>query len=199
MKVDASCKKVLDGKEINSYQKVWRGNYVRYGTWLHRKREDKYFLNPKIMIRQIGATPVATFDDENFYTLNTIYNLISTDKFTPKFLLAIINSALGKWFWEKQNSDYKVLFPKIKKTQIESIPIRNIDFSSPADKTRHDKIVSLVDQMLSAKKELTAAQSDKDKDFYENKCAALDRQIDALVYDLYGLTEEEIKIVEDAA
>jgi type II restriction/modification system DNA methylase subunit YeeA len=39
----------------------------------------------------------------------------------------------------------------------------------------------------------------KDKDFYENKCAALDRQIDALVYELYGLTAEEIKIVEGAA
>ena len=42
-------------------------------------------------------------------------------------------------------------------------------------------------------------QSDKDKDFYESKCAALDRQIDALVYDLYGLTEAEIKIVEGVA
>jgi hypothetical protein len=38
-----------------------------------------------------------------------------------------------------------------------------------------------------------------DKDFYENKCAALDRQIDRLVYDLYGLTEAEIKLVEDSA
>ena len=39
-------------------------------------------------------------------------------------------------------------------------------------------------------------KTDKDKTYYENKCAALDRQIDRLVYDLYGLTEEEIQIVE---
>ena len=63
---------------------------------------------------------------------------------------------------------------------------------------RHDKTVSLVDQMLAAKGQLAGARSDKDKDFYDKKCAALDRQIDALVYELYGLTEEEIKIVEAA-
>ena len=40
------------------------------------------------------------------------------------------------------------------------------------------------------------AKTDKDKTYYENKCASLDRQIDRLVYELYGLTEEEIKIVE---
>jgi len=37
---------------------------------------------------------------------------------------------------------------------------------------------------------------DKDKNYYESKCAGLDRQIDRLVYDLYGLTADEIKIVE---
>ena len=53
--------------------------------------------------------------------------------------------------------------------------------------------------MLAAKPQLAGAQSDKDKDFYENKCAALDRQIDALIYELYGLTDDEIKIMEGAA
>ena len=43
---------------------------------------------------------------------------------------------------------------------------------------------------------MTTAQSDKDKDFYTNRCDGLDRQIDALVYDLYALTPAEIKIVE---
>ncbi len=57
----------------------------------------------------------------------------------------------------------------------------------------------LVEQMLAARTRLARAQSDKDKDFYANKCAALDRQMDALVYELYGLTPDEIKIVEGAA
>ena len=47
-------------------------------------------------------------------------------------------------------------------------------------------------------KQLAGAQNDKDKDFYTNRCDGLDRQIDALVYDLYALTPAEIKIVEGA-
>jgi hypothetical protein len=66
------------------------------------------------------------------------------------------------------------------------------------DKSRHDRMVQLVEQMLEAKKQLAAAQTEKDRTYFENKCASLDRQIDALVYDLYGLTEPEIKIVEGA-
>jgi adenine-specific DNA-methyltransferase len=52
--------------------------------------------------------------------------------------------------------------------------------------------------MTSGKKQLAAARSEKDKDFYDNKCTGLDRQIDALVYELYGLTADEIKIVESS-
>lgn len=57
-------------------------------------------------------------------------------------------------------------------------------------------MVVKVESMLEAKKQLVRAQTDKDKTYYENKCASLDRQIDRLVYDLYGLTEDEINIVE---
>ena len=50
--------------------------------------------------------------------------------------------------------------------------------------------------MLEAKKQLASARTERDKTFYENKCATLDRQIDNLVYELYDLTPEEIAIVE---
>jgi len=53
--------------------------------------------------------------------------------------------------------------------------------------------------MTAAQKQLAGAQSDKDKDFYTNRCDGLDRQIDALVYDHYALTPAEIKIVESAS
>jgi adenine-specific DNA-methyltransferase len=178
-------KKVLDGKDINYYSTVWGGTYVRYGNWLHRKRDEKYFLNPKIMIRQIGSVPVATYDEGKHYTLNTIYNLINLSDYSLKYLLVIINSKLGKWFWRSQNSDFKTLFPKIKKTQIESIPVRQIKFSNALDKRLHDNLVSFVDRILAAKR--ANPQSDTSK---------LEGEIDQLVYQLYGLTEDEVKIVE---
>ena len=67
------------------------------------------------------------------------------------------------------------------------------------DKAKHDRMVELVEQMLAARKQLAGAQSERDKDFYTHRCDGLDRQIDALVYDLYALTPAEIQIVEGAA
>jgi len=195
-KLDNNYQRVLDGKDINSYSTRWNEKFVRYGNWLHRKRDEKYFLNPKVMIRQIGAVPVATFDDQNFYTLNTIYNLISVSEYSPKFFLGVINSKFGKWFWRLKNSDFKSLFPKIKKTQIEIIPIRSINFSNPAEKAGHDKMVSLVEQMLASHKSLAAAKSPQEKERLERQIDVTDRAIDLLVYELYGLSEEEIRVVE---
>ena len=76
------------------------------------------------------------------------------------------------------------------------LPIRIINFSDKTDKARHDQVVRLVDQMLDAKNQLLIARSERDKGFYETKCATLDRQIDQLVYELYGLTPQEIATVE---
>ncbi|HEU0220057.1 MAG TPA: TaqI-like C-terminal specificity domain-containing protein, partial [Gallionella sp.] len=153
-KEDESYKKVLDGKNINRYQKKWAGVYVRYDDSLHRKRDERYFLNPKLILRQIGKVPTASYDEDEFYTLNTIYNLIGTDSYSLKYLLGIINSKLGGWFWLKKNCDFKTLFPKIKKSQIESIPIRIIKFENAQDHSSHDRIVSLVDKMLALHQQL---------------------------------------------
>ena len=114
------------------------------------------------------------------------------------YLLALLNSRLLRWYFPFVSAPFRGGWMSANRQFLSQLPYNPIDFKKPADKTRHDKIVSLVEQMLLAKNHLTAAQSDKDKDFYENKCDALDRQINALVYELYGLSEAEKKIVEDA-
>ena len=75
--------------------------------------------------------------------------------------------------------------------------IRTIDFSDPADVARHGRMVSLVEQMLSLHKQLPQAGTPHEKTALERRIEATDGQIDALVYELYGLTEEEIEIVEE--
>lgn len=115
------------------------------------------------------------------------------------FLLGIINSRLTEFFWKTMFADFKQSFPQVTIFSLGQIPICVLDASKAAERAPHDRMVSLVEQVLAAKKQLAGAQSDKDKDFYENKCFALERQIDVLVYDLYGLTENEIKIVEDGS
>ncbi|HQB08000.1 MAG TPA: hypothetical protein PK712_09070, partial [Rectinema sp.] len=61
---------------------------------------------------------------------------------------------------------------------------------------RHDKMVSLVERMLDLHKRLAETKTNHEKTLLQRQIEATDKQIDALVYDLYGLTEEEIRIVE---
>ncbi len=77
------------------------------------------------------------------------------------------------------------------------LPIRTIDFTNPYEKAQHDKLVSLVDNMLELQKKYHKARMERDKEIYERQIKIVDAQIDQMVYDLYGLTEEEIKVVED--
>jgi hypothetical protein len=79
------------------------------------------------------------------------------------------------------------------------VPIRGIDFSDATDKACHDRIVSLVGRMLDLHKQWAAAKNPNDKTRTEREIEATDRQIDQLVYEVYGLTEEEIGVVEERA
>jgi hypothetical protein len=82
---------------------------------------------------------------------------------------------------------------------MEKVPIRVIDAAKAADKARHDRMVQLVEHMLALHKQLAAAKAPHDKTVLQAQIDATDRQLDRLVYDLYGLTEEEIRIVEEAS
>ena len=81
---------------------------------------------------------------------------------------------------------------------ISQLPIRRIDFDNPAEKTAHDEIVSLVEEMLDLQKQHQQALSalEDARHPLQRRIEALDREIDRRVYALHGLTEEEIKIVE---
>jgi len=74
--------------------------------------------------------------------------------------------------------------------------IRTINFSDPADKARHDSMVTLVTQMLDLNKRLQDARLEQEKTLLTRQIEVTDAAIDKLVYELYGLTEEEIGIVE---
>ena len=67
----------------------------------------------------------------------------------------------------------------------------------PTDKARHDQMVTLVERMLALHKQLAKAKTPQAKTVLQRQIEATDRQIDRLVFELYDLTEEEIKIVEE--
>ena len=67
---------------------------------------------------------------------------------------------------------------------------------NPVDIARHDKMVTIVERMLDLNKRLPEARTDQEQTMIKRQIAATDKEIDDLVYELYGLTEEERKIVE---
>lgn len=133
------------------------------------------------------------------YLANTAYCLGVDDP----YLLGILNSRLF-WFAISNLSipfgvragqyRYRLIYQ-----YMEKVPIRIIDFNSKADKERHCRIVSLVEGMLKLHQRLTDAKTPADKDRLQRQIDATDEEIDRLVYDLYGLTEDETKIVEAAS
>ncbi|MDR1848405.1 MAG: Eco57I restriction-modification methylase domain-containing protein, partial [Zoogloeaceae bacterium] len=115
-----------------------------------------------------------------------------------RYLLALLNSRLLTFRFRsigklKSGGIYEYFWNSISR-----LPIRRIDFSNPQDESRHDDIVALVNQMLEAKKQESTTSGQAQENAIR-ECATLDRQIDELVYELYGLTEEEIKLVENGA
>ena len=69
-------------------------------------------------------------------------------------------------------------------------------FTNPSENAQHDKLVALPENKLELQKKHHDARMERDKELYERQIKVVDRQIDRLVYELYGLTEEEIKVVE---
>jgi hypothetical protein len=82
---------------------------------------------------------------------------------------------------------------------MEKVPIRVIDPSSRLDRQCHSQIVEYVQSTLQLQKDLACAKTPGERTSLERQAASTDREIDRLVYALYGLTEEEIRIVEGAA
>ena len=116
-----------------------------------------------------------------------------------RYLLALLNSKLLDTIVKSVSSPFANGYYAYNRQYIEQLPIRRIDFSKPADKTRHDKLVMLVDKLLGLMPKLRAATAESEKAVLQNAVTATDQQIDALVYELYGLTEDEIKLVEGNA
>jgi hypothetical protein len=138
---------------------------------------------------------VCGLDDRiNSAGMKTLQVIVSTsDNLTElKYLQGVLASRLINFWCTNYLAD------DMNQSYLEKIPIPGIKSAVPTDKSLHDKMVSLVDQMLSLNKQLPAAKTDHEKTALQRQIDATDRKIDQLVYELYGLTEEEIKIVEDA-
>lgn len=147
----------------------------------------------KIVVRQIGAPePIFALDIYGYASLNTMYNILLTaNNYDIHYILGILNSAFIRKFWLNNFADNKQLFPKIKGHQLEQLPIPIIP------SIQQEKIAKKAQTMLDLNKELQATSANTDKhNSLKREIEKLDREINEAIYELYGLTNEEIKTVE---
>jgi adenine-specific DNA-methyltransferase len=194
-------KKYLDGKDVKRYYLGWSGEYLSYGKHLAEPRESVPFSGSRILVRQIPSkSPLcinAVYTKEEY--LNDINSMIIfniTRKYHYNYILALINSRLISFWFDKTFDKFqRKIFPQFKVKELAAFPIRKIDFENSIEKTPHDDLVALVDVMLDLNKKIHTAKGSQ-KDQIQRQIDKTDKEIDNIVYKLYGITEEERKIIE---
>jgi type I restriction-modification system DNA methylase subunit len=241
-------KKLLEAPELFRYGFKWAGNYINYDKEvLHRPRKEETFLSDKIMIQRVSSRLICSFDNEQFYTFNSVNNLIiKKNNFSLKYLITILNSKIIDYFYRRNYSLDASYTITVTKQNLDSIPIPNL--SMIAQNTfieKADLILSLnkelqeistkfqrtlqrkfeldilpkklenwyelsfsefVKELAKKKVKLSLSEEAEWEDYFlqeqqkavaiKNEIVATDKAIDKMVYELYGLSEEEISIVE---
>jgi hypothetical protein len=176
--------------------KKWPGRKPGAYQWYEIQDSIDYyaeFEKPKIMLPDISLRGNFALDEDGKkYCVNTAYIIANSEK----YLLAILNSAVITFFYKNLSSTYRGGYLRFIYQYLVMLPIRTINFDDPADITRHNQMVSLVDQMLELNKKLAESNMPQATEMLKRQIEATDRQIDDLVYKLYDLTDEEIKMVE---
>jgi hypothetical protein len=113
-----------------------------------------------------------------------------------RYLLGIINSKLMGWFFPNISAPFRGGWMSANRQFLSQLPFRVVNFNLGTECGKHKLMLALVDKMLTLTPKLRAETNESKREVLQNAVDATDRQIDALVYELYGLTQEEIDLVE---
>jgi hypothetical protein len=201
-KKDSTYKKLLKGNDVRRYHVSWNGETrIAYGNWLGAPREERFFTKKRILVKQIidwsSLRIWAALTSDALYNTQNAFNLLQNGNTSMEYILGILNSKLINFYHQKHFLDeFKMRFQKILIRDCKRFPIRPIDFAEPTDVAQHDKMVALVNLMLKLHKKLAESKMPQATHVLQRQIEGTDKQIDQLVYKLYNLTDEEIKIVE---
>ncbi len=172
----------------------WKGRKPGSYKWYEIQDAIDYcaeFEKPKIIVPCIVKSASYVFDADGFYS-NDKTTIIATDDL---YLLGILNSKISDFVMHSISSTKQGGYFEYKPMYLQQLPIRIIDLNNPAEKAIHDKLVSLVNRMLELHKNKTALPPSAEREKIEREITVTDEKIDEIVYDLYGITEEEIRII----
>jgi type I restriction-modification system DNA methylase subunit len=183
-----------------------RGQWIKYGPWLHDYREMDWLTGPRLLIREIvGRLPYriqAAFTDATYCNYKTVLNVNplpdASDKLeSMKFLCGLLNSRLMSFVYPlTSNKMVAKGFPRLAVADVAALPVQTVN-AADRDRVRiRAEIVRLVDRALDAQAQMRSATADQRR-VLQREIEGTDRDLDRAVYALYGLTEREVRLVEE--
>ena len=182
-------KGLISGSQVLKYRVSYEDDYINIDPKLLNKGGWDYDIihNPKILLRQTGDHLTAAVDFNGYYHLNNIHTFsLINNKLDILFVLAVLNSHLFDFYYKAISLEAGRAMAQTDIETIESLPIRE------ATEQQQKAFVDLVERIL----KITEAGDYLEHTEKQAKVRDIELQIDELVYKLYDLTDEEIKIVE---
>jgi len=182
-------KPVLSGKEIDRWFYKDIGKYVNFDkSKIHSNdNESVYLAKRKILLRKTGKNLVACLDEKQFYSIQSLYNIVIREKFyKEEYILALLNSKLFTYIYNNFFITNPEVFPYIKRRHLDMLPIKK------ASTEMQKAFINIVNILQAVWKNSTIINP-----INMTEIKGYEKQIDQMVYKLYGLIDEEIKIVEE--
>ncbi len=175
-------------EHLKPYEEQGKKRFDQGDFWWELRACDYYneFENSKLFIPDIALHMQAAFDTKGYYCVNTAY-IIPTES---KLLLAILNSNLIQFVYTKISSSIRGGYLRFIRQYLEILPIAN------ANENKKKEIENLVDIILSLNKEKQQTTLPEKLEQLQQRINHTDDKINKLIYELYGLTDDEINVVE---
>jgi type I restriction-modification system DNA methylase subunit len=170
----------------------------KYWYSCHRAKDMTVFERLRIITPEISKGCNFTLAQQGLYHNTKVYSLVPNTEREENLLywLGILNTRIMWWFLTQTGTVFRGGFFCFKTNYLRPFPLPVIDPTNKSDVATHDRIVALVEKMLNLHEQRTQSKTPHEQTALDRQISATDRQIDRLVYDLYGLTEEEIALVE---
>jgi hypothetical protein len=168
-------------------------NWYAYGY----PKSMTLFQKSKIIVPDYNNIASFTFDSGGHFYKTGYGILVKNESLSPLYVLGLLNSPLLFKYLKSIGTSLRGGYIRFWTKFIEQLPIRAIDFSNPSDNSIHSRVVTLVEQILKLHKELVNAKSEAHRTVTQRQIDSTDHEINWLVYELYGLTEKEIAIIEE--
>lgn len=189
------CKKYLESREESKI----KGSKEWYG-YIYKKNLEKY-EQPKLLTQVLASRNSFTFDKKGYYYFvgggnAGGYGLVLKDEYSKGYfiILALLNSELLEFYLKKISTPFRGGFYSYGKRFVEKLPII---MPSNSDK---EKLAELANKQLERNKLLNELGDKKtnERTRIEEEIKKTDKEIDELVYKIYGITDDEKKIIEES-